>query len=124
MAKYLDQDTVTRYAQLCADLKKMSDQKDKMREELIEGFKEGLRCPRNGPYLLTLTYQERRTISWKDEFVKLAKEQLGKAWVKYRTRIENEAPVVNTPMLLSDVNPDYDVEGENVVGIKKGRGAA
>jgi hypothetical protein len=110
MAKFLDQEMVTRYAQLCADLKQMSEQKEKMREEIIEGFKEGLKCPRRGPYLVTLTYQEQSKISWKDEFVKLAKEQLGKAWVKYRTRIENEAPVVNTPRLLTDVNPDYDAK--------------
>jgi hypothetical protein len=110
MAKYLNQELVTRYAQLSADLKKMEEQKQKMREEIIEGFKAGEKCPRQGPYLVSITYQERRNISWKDEFVRLAREQLGKAWVKYRTKIENEAPVVNTPMVLTDVNPDYEVE--------------
>jgi hypothetical protein len=108
--KYLAQEDVTRYAQLSADIKRMEGQKDKLRLELIEGFKEGLRCPRRGPYLIVLTTQDRRNISWKDEFVKLARETLGKAWVKYKTRIENEAVVTPTPMLLTEVNPDYEVE--------------
>jgi hypothetical protein len=108
--KYLDQEQVTRYAQIAAEIKKLEEQKSVLREELIAGFKEGLKCPSRGPYLLTLTYQERRTISWKDEFVKLAKDQLGKAWRKYQLSIENEAPVVHTPMLLPAVNPDYEAE--------------
>jgi hypothetical protein len=108
--KYLNQDDVTRYAQLTADIKRMESQKEKLRLELIDGFNEGLKCPKRGPYLLVMTTQSRRNISWKDEFVRLAREQLGKAWVKYKTRIENEAPVVPTPMLLTEVNPDFEID--------------
>ena len=106
-SKYLDQYTVTRYATLVARLKKLEKKKEILRQEIIEGLSEGLACPRSGPYLVTLTMQERRPVSWKDEFIKLAKEQLGKAWVKYKAKIEDEAEVVKTPMLLTDVNPDY-----------------
>jgi hypothetical protein len=110
MPMFLNQEEVTEYAQLSADIKKMEERKQALREEIIAGFKEGLKCPHRGPYLLVLTQQERRQISWKDEFIKLAKDTLGKTWVKYRTRIENEAPVVPTPMLLVEINPDYEVE--------------
>jgi len=110
VANYFGQELVTLLAQWCGDLKKMEEQKCRMRDELVEGFNSGLRCPRRGPYLIVMTSQERRTISWKDECIKLAKEHFGKAWKKWQTRTENDAPVVNTPMLLPQVNPDYDVE--------------
>lgn len=120
MAKFLEQQLVTEYAQLCADIKKMDERKAKLREEIVAGFNDGLRCPRRGPYLIVMTSQARRTISWKDEFVKLAKETLGKAWKKTQLRIENDAPVVNTPMLLPQVNPDYEVEEQRPVVVKRG----
>jgi hypothetical protein len=117
MAKYLNQSLVTDYVQLCAALKKMEQQKKDMRDELLEGFKDGLECPRRGPWLVTLTHQMRRSISWEDEFVKLAKETLGKGWVKRRAAIEKEAPVVDIPVLLPGNNPDYDVpEPQRVKG--------
>ena len=41
MPKYLDQEQVTRYAQVAAEIKKLEEQKSVLREELIAGFKEG-----------------------------------------------------------------------------------
>jgi len=111
MPKYLNQEEVTRYAILDAEIKKLEAEKKALREELIEGFKSGLLCPRRGPWILTFSSQERRQISWKDELLRLAKDTLGKGWKKYVTRIETEAPVVPTDMILPPkVNPDYEAE--------------
>lgn len=110
MAKFLEQQLVTEYAQLCAEIDKMDAARKKLREEIIAGFSAGLKCPHKGPYLVKMTVQQRRNVSWKDEWVDLAKAHFGKLWKKAQKKILAEALVTPTPTLLTDVNPDYEVE--------------
>jgi hypothetical protein len=126
MAKFLDQDLVTRYAQMSADIKEMTDEKVRMHDEIVEGMRAGLKCPRRGPYFLKLIYARQKQFSWKKEFIRLAKAQLGKAWMAYRDRVLEEAPRLKVPKLLSQVNPRYVVESDEdkVTSIKRSRGAA
>ena len=123
MVKFLDQDKVTEYAQLSAKIDELEERRKDLRPELIDQLEDGYKCPKDGPYLLKLTYQNRRSISWKDEFAKIAREFLGKAWLKRRNGIVDSAPKTKIPMLLPKTNPRYKVEG-SVTPITRGRGVA
>src|SRR5882724_154824 len=117
--KRLQQDKVTKYAKLCAEIAKLEKQKLKLRSKLIKQLEVGYICPKSGPYLIVLTYQERHPIAWKEEWSELAKRIYGAKKRKVMlAQLVEDAPLVKTPMLLPRVNPDYRTV-TNVVTFKK-----
>jgi len=122
--KRLSQDKVTTYAKLCAEYDALKKRKEKMRIRLIEQMEAGYVCPKAGPYLVMLTYQEKHPVAWKEEWIKLYKRAFGAGWKKQMKRLISMAEVVKTPMLLPRVNPKYRiVEHEKVLEFKERRSA-
>jgi len=117
--KRLPQDKVTKYAKLCAEIDDLEKKKKKLRGKLIKQMEAGYVCPRSGPYLVLLTYQERHPIAWKEEWSDLAKRVYGATKRKAMlAQLIAEAPEVKTPMLLPRVNPSYRTVS-NVVAFNK-----
>jgi len=121
--KRLQQDRVTTYAKLCAEADKIEKRRLKLRDKIIKLMERGYVCPKSGPYLVLLTYQERHPVAWKEEWMELCKRVYGaKKRKQMLNLILDEAPLIKTPMLLPRVNPDYRiVERDKVVEM---RGAA
>lgn len=107
--QYLDQGKVTRYAKLKALLKKWGDACDLLNRELKEGLSSGYRCPKGGPYIVSLTEEERSTLSWKEEWEKLAKETYGAKWVTVQAKLVADSRLPQQRLLVS-ANPDFKEE--------------
>jgi len=120
--KLLDVLEVTQYAQLSVESTKIEKKKKALGDTLklkVRGlWKEepGVRyiCPngKNVPFLLTLTYQQRSQVQWRDECYALLVEKYEGDEKKAAARlakIENDTPKKRIPMIPAPKpNPDYD----------------
>jgi len=67
MAKYLNQDDVTKFAKYRRLIAKAESWTKKKREEFLEQLSKGFICPKRGPWVLETTPTE-GNVSWKQEF--------------------------------------------------------
>lgn len=67
-SKLLDQQLVTEFAEFRALKTKVEKWLKACSEDFVAKFKDGICCPADGPYLLVLGGQDRKSIDWKQEF--------------------------------------------------------
>jgi hypothetical protein len=61
----IEQEEVDRYVCVTARLKKLEELKGKLREGLLDAFRNGAKCPTEGPFLLNYSTQDRTKSDWK-----------------------------------------------------------
>ena len=106
--RYLEQVDVTRFAKTVALLKKLTTRKDRLRKQLLVQLENGYRCPRGGPYLVTVLREERRDMSWEEQWYVLAERELGKKKAeRLHDKLLDDCPTKPVVKLKSEVNPDY-----------------
>lgn len=64
---------VVRYAKLTRLIKRLEEERDKLRESAVADLQAGVACPKSTPYLLKLVVQHRRRFQWREWAEKLAK---------------------------------------------------
>ena len=102
----LTSDAVTELAQLRSNISALQkeekeltkDLKDKMQEEKLSEY-----CPKDSPYKLCCDESDRTSVSWKDEWTKLAKKQFGKLYKKTMEKIQDDSKV---PIVTLRVEPN------------------
>ena len=119
--KKLKQDMVTTYAKMAKQKNDIEKKLTVLRKKIIVLMERGYISPKNGPYLLELTYQDRHPIAWKEEWMDLAKVHFGKkGWKAAFKQLLADAELVRTPMLLPKINAKYRVvDQENIVEFKR-----
>jgi len=120
MTKLLKKDTVEAYAERHMLIDKLEREENKDRKRIIKLMKRGFESPTGIAFRLQLTEQERRDLSWKEEWQVLARRFMKKAWRKEMRRIIDNADITKTPMLL--IKPQS--QNKNVVEFKRRKKAA
>ena len=108
----LTSDVVTELAALRSNIKAMQEEekeltqnlKDQMSAEKIQEF-----APKHSPYKLCLDETERTSVSWKDEWMKLAKDKFGKTWKKVMTKLQDDSKT-EVVALRVEPNENYNAE--------------
>ena len=117
--KRLPQEKVNKYVYLSAEIDKMEKQRLKLRDKFIKMFGQGFVCPKRGPWLLLLSFQERRNVAWKEQWIRQAKKAFGPGWKKVMKQLISKTPVSKTPLLLIRPNADYQHGVTKVIEFKK-----
>lgn len=61
----LEQPEVDQYVQICANIKALEKERDKMKPAIVQALESGQECPSAGPYLLAMQYADKPP-GWKD----------------------------------------------------------
>lgn len=108
MQKVIEAQLVTSYVKLHAKIGKLQKQHEAKRQKLIKRFKDGYVCSTDSPYVLEYSEVPKTDLSWKEEWMKLAKDQLGTRWKKYLRKIRALAGETKVPTIHIKPNADYE----------------
>ncbi len=103
-------DVVTELAQLRSNIASMQkDEKEltqKLKDQMLE---EGLTefAPKHSPYKLICSEEDRASVAWKEEWIKLAKDKFGKTWKKVMTKLQQSS---ETEVVKLRVEPNENYE--------------
>lgn len=106
---YLNQDRVTQYAKLKAQLEEMTQKCRALNQELKDGLEAGRYCPKAGPFVVSLGSDERASVTWKKEWKKLAKDLYGTRWTTVQAKLIARSKVPQLRLLVR-ANPRYKAE--------------
>jgi hypothetical protein len=112
MANAIDQRMVNKYARVTARINKLETMRKALREVLVQEFQSGAVCPTSGPWMLVYSEPLRALISWKEEFITLARkyykedeEKVARLLVK----VDHNARKEPTPTVTVRPNPNFGV---------------
>ena len=92
----LSADVVTELAQLRAQIAALQSKEKELSSDLKSAMDEkelSEYAPKDSPYKLLFNVYERASVSWKDEWKKLAKDKFGKKWKDKETDLSNESKI-------------------------------
>jgi hypothetical protein len=108
--RLIPQDAVNEYCRINAEIAVLTKDRDELRGTILDLFEKGYECPTSGPWVLTVTTQERCAASWKDICMAIV-ESLGErakaAALKLIASMQSEKTSVR--QLNTKVNPKYEV---------------
>lgn len=109
----LTPDVVTELAKLRSNIKALVEEekeltkkvKDKMSDEKLDVY-----SPKESPFKFVRIESDRASVSWKDEWIHLAKKRYQDGWEKVMARIQKKAEV---PTVTLNIEANENYQGES-----------
>lgn len=95
---------VNRYAKICRLMKRLEEERERLKGELTEALERGEQCPRTSPFTINLVIQKRKNFNWKWCAEEIAKKFKATATLK---RMQDEASTFEVKVLQVVANPDW-----------------
>jgi len=100
----LTQTQVNRYCKVNTMLQALQKERNELRQVIVKALSDGQECPMRGPWIITLTQQERKSVNWKSMAQQLAKHA---KLTNYLKKLVDHVPATTIQTLLVRPNPTY-----------------